>query len=283
MMLGRRVACTPPGPLGGPGPFAPSVPSVVDATRTQARQELGLVPGMLPSGATPQQANPASGQLDGPTYCPPTPDLADYYDFWTASGDLQAVFDWITSHPPAGFSVGGYGQELHYSQIESEFVELSSTSGTLLVVGVPLPGGGTALRADSQLIWKNPRPAGEELPPEREQRDDCRPASRRDHIQPTTVSDPVQVSQIVAATDSLPSLQPYYIDPCSTPANVESKVVRVTFTDAKGNVLAEADANDGGCFPNPVTFSVGGQPQPMLDDAYGYTHSLASITGMDLS
>jgi hypothetical protein len=130
---------------------------------------------VLPPGATRSEHEPAGdgGALAYPfESTPDTPNAIDDHEWWVLPDSPAVVIGYVQSHPPSGGRLGfsgmrgGHGQPT-VSAIAFSWPQIVRTTSTrsLLVEVVPLADGSTGVRADSQVVWITPRPAGERVPP----------------------------------------------------------------------------------------------------------------------
>ncbi len=151
------------------------------ASRVAAHQLLERL--KLPAGAV------KSGLVAGipadlwtPSELIATPHRVDVYGVWRLPQSVRQVIRFIENHGPPGLQLGlgsqsGGGSAGQSQGRGSRFVvdtatEEFNSSGTVATViwrelalqADALKGGGTALRADAQAGWLNPRPAAERIP-----------------------------------------------------------------------------------------------------------------------
>jgi hypothetical protein len=242
--------------------------------QTLAGTLIGEVP--LPAGAAEVSSDPESSRthpwLDV-TEVPLSTLLVDVGRFWRVPGDPKSVMDWIAAHPPPGFTKSGK--------------ETGSANGTMrfwgvhLAASIPGPisrriaqeeltigataadGGGTALRADAQVVWMIPRPARETIP-----------AGVRsvlvsvDHhgggaFKDASVTAPGKVARLVSYVDSLQLVQPSQI-PCPA-IGPSTRVLELRFLGPAGTRAGPlARAVEDGC--DGLTFYVRGHRERPLDE-----------------
>ena len=271
-----------------PGPTAED-PSVVAAAHQDARKLIASFNPPPHAVAVNDRSARVGGGAPG---CPATPNLASFYDLWTVKGDMQSVIASIRSHPPRGGTPSDNAQsgqcpppgEAGACHITSESVAFTcppmpgvSSQRMLWVSAAPFASHKVGLRVVSQVVWLSPRAASEKVPAGVSSVSVVVTTASGTTSGPYAVSDPSKIDQIVALTDALPPAQPG-VQAC--PADYGG-AVRVTFKAADGSVLAEADAEPGGC--GDVTFSIRGQPQPVLSGAQSYIQQLEPIVGFTMS
>jgi hypothetical protein len=240
----------------------------------------------LPAGATRSSADPAANSaLNMPAIETATPARVDRHAFWRVPGAPQTAIAWIRAHPPAGssgvFTSGvssvhfvPYAWSVSFSFPVKPGVLRSKTLG---VVVTAARGGGTAVRADAELVWTVVRPGWERVPA------GVRAVTITDDRlgepagSPRTVTDPAQVNRIVALVNGLPRAQPGVF---SCPADM-GPLVGLSFLPAPGAVpVAVASADGSGC--GIVTFRIGGRTAPSLSGGPGLIKSLDSLLGTQL-
>jgi hypothetical protein len=144
------------------------------------------------------------------------------------------------------------------------------TQRWLVVLAVP-DGGGTAIRADAQVVWLPARPSAERIPPGATVVTvtpvfGFQPDKKLEPLDPAfTVTDPAKVAGIAAAIDGL-AVYPPGVRAC--PADF-GPAMRLTFrTSVTGPVVARLTAGYGLC--GIVSVSIEGSSMPALSD---YTRS----------
>jgi hypothetical protein len=234
----------------------------------------------LPAGAQPSATDPArSDALARSPSAPATPALVDLHRFWWLPGGLQEVSNWIQHHPPHGATGNMGGASATPGGTTSQWTGFgfAPRSGVLsereLIVTVAhARGGGTALRADAQVVWVVARPSSERVPGDVRQiiivvRRPSVPASA-----PQRVAAAAQIRAIVSLVNLLPLSQPGVV---SCPADV-GPFVRLRFLPATGSSpLAEVTADGSGC--GLVTFSLRGHSEPALAGGPGLIRRLEAI------
>ena len=261
---------------GGGGPTSPS------AARVAAQWILGQL--QLPPGASRAQSDLSASQLAMPGTRPGTPDLVDLHSFWRVPGDHFSVFEWISDHPPAGSELRESGASGRNGSIVSQWVGFSFggfptewPSETLLVTVAAARGGGTAVRADAQVVWLLKRAASERIPAGAR----AVIASERTAFGPQgpwNVAGLARVKRAVSIIDALPVFQPGVF---SCPAD-NGPIVTLTFTSAAsgGHRLATAIVDGGGC--EAVQLWLNGRREHALQGNPGLLNQLSSALGVSL-
>ena len=256
------------------------------AARVVAQRMLGLL--KPPPGATPTSADPSEAKLLGQApQRQATPNRVDVHAFWRAPGDPQSVIAWVRAHSPGGSAPNLEGESGNFfSDGTASFVGFPFTpvpgafSYRELIVSVSAArGGGTAMRADAQVVWLVRRPVSERIPA------GVRAVTISDrHITgtspgPWTVTDHARVHRIVALVDALPAAQPGAV---ACPAD-SGPIVTLRFETAAtgGRTLARATADGSGC--GGVGLWIHGHRSPGLEGGPGLIRQLGSLLGTSLS
>lgn len=236
----------------------------------------------LPPGAQSAPADPSSSHLlSQPAMAPRTPALVDDRAFWTVPGSPRAVLDWIEGHPPAGSVRDASSSTATSSGITTMSdgysfgaVRRIESQRELVVTVAHAPGGGTALRADSQVVWIVTRPRSERIA-----KDVTKVLIKRLERRPVTVAtitSPARVRQIVKLVNRLPVAQPG-VRFC--PA-IRGPGVLIDMLDATKRIAALMAYNSD-CVG--VEFTLRGKAQPPLGHGSELISSLASLAGVKLS
>jgi hypothetical protein len=238
----------------------------------------------LPSGAMRSQADPSASELATPVSRPGTPDLVDLHSFWRVPDDQFSVLEWIRDHPPAGSKLREQGTSGRNGSIDSQWVGFSFVgfptewlSETLLVTVAAARGGGTAVRADAQVVWLLKRAASERIPARaRAVIASERTAFRRQG--PWSVADVARVKRAVSVIDALPVVQPGWF---SCPGD-NGPIATLTFTTAAsgGRRLATAIVDGGGC--EAVQLWINGHWERALQGGPRLLDQLSSALGISL-
>jgi hypothetical protein len=238
-----------------PAAIAVSAPDVnLVAARAAAEQILALTP--LPPGATAQSTDQSTNEAL--THVVPFRggQLVDRHQYWTLSESPSSVSDYVWLYPPAGsqysgLEIGGF-PPYFWSEIRTFPGATGRLSSEMLQVSVAAaPGGGTAVRADAEVIW---RPSWEQIPA----------SSRAAKVQLDGVAQrtvrgmgTARLRELVDA-DSVVGPGGY-----SCPAGVQGQVVTVTFVDARARPVARVTYNSAdGC--DFMGISVRGRRGPEL-------------------
>jgi hypothetical protein len=239
----------------------------------------------VPPGATPVSADPSRSKVLGASPSrPATPALVDVHKFWRVPGDPQSALNWIQSHPPSphhdttGRTLTSTGGESAWDGYSFSPIPGTLSSRVVIVSAARATGGGTALRADAQVIWVVTRPAWERLPSGIREvtitaHHPGKPASAT-----VTVTRMSKVRKIVALIDALPAFQPGAF---ACPADFGSSV-ELDFRHTPGAApLAIATADGSGC--GGVTFRLRGHRGPPLAGGPGLIRRLSSLLRIGFS
>jgi hypothetical protein len=270
--------------VGGAYAFASGARGPTNSIAARVASKRILAALLLPASATRSQRDPSGSSLSRPATRPVTPSLVDLHEFWRVTGDPLAVLDWITAHAPAGSRVAMRGAGGVNGVVTSRYVGFSFggfrtewPSETLLVTVTAAQGGGTAVRADGQVVWLFERPASERIPA------GVGAVTISDHRingaspGPWTVTDHARVRRIVALLDHLPAAQPGAV---ACPADL-GPLMTATFSTAGGQRLATAYAEGGGC--GFVNLWIQGRREPALEGGPGLIKRIGSLLGTSLS
>jgi hypothetical protein len=203
----------------------------------------------------------------------------DVHEFWRVPGDPQAALAWIQAHPPAGSnrdmsgeSLGSGGEISRWDGYSFAAVAAVLSDRLVLVSAARATGGGTALRADAQVIWVTRRPAWEHLPGGLKVvtltvRRPGKPASA-----PRMVTGASMVHKIVALVDALAVVQPGAV---ACPADV-GPLVKLSFRRARSlPPVATAIVDGSGC--GGVRFRLRGRSGPTLAGGPRLIRQLSSL------
>jgi hypothetical protein len=236
------------------------------AERDVARR---LAAAALPPGARRVDQLPKSLHLNGPGEEPATPNLVDRGAEYVTSMGAAPALAWVKAHPPTGAkqsltsSLGSKGKALVH-EVGFESGELPSVRERVLLVAVAArPGGGAAIRVDSQAVWVTRHPAAAKVPAGARLLD-LEYAHRGEHKRTATVSDPGEVAAFAALIDGAEAAQPGEHGCPEIPAN--SPRLTLTFRASRdGPALAEARQElPPGC-GHPLKLTVEGNETPALE------------------
>lgn len=268
--------------------FAGFTPTSRSAARTLATTLIGET--VLPPGAVASVTDPAvDAQLRHPFEDPDTPDLADLHRFWRVPGDLSNVIAWIRAHRPAGSNARGGGMSASRSGVvESAYVTFSFP-GSATPTGILGPltpvwlveavakatGGGTALRADAEVVWLKLRPASERIPLGVKLVTATLRGLGGGTITQRTVTTQWKVLKVEGIVNGLLLAQPG-LEAC--PDDVGPYFDLAFRSSVNAAPLAEAVADGSGC--GLVTFRIRGRSQPALIGGPKLVRQLSSLLGL---
>lgn len=262
--------------------LADSGPTNSASAQTAAQRILGKL--QLPPGATRSAGDPSGSKLASPATHPATPNLVDVHSFWRVPGDHFSVFDWIRQHPPAGSTLetqGGGGVNGAISSQWAGFSFLSPTWGgapseMLLLTVTAARGGGTAVRADAQVVWQFERPAAERIPAGVQSVSVSERGLNGHRSGRWTVTEPARVKRAASILDALPAGQP---GPVACPADW-GPYVTLTFASGRGEQVARAVVDGSGCLG--VNLWIRGHSQPWLQGNASLVKQLSAALGISL-
>lgn len=142
-----------------------------DVARSEASRLIGLV--RPPAGAQPADSSPVPGE-DDPPQQEASPDLAVQTRWWTVHRPVAEVLGWFQSRGVRGGHADGRGTSSGPDQPDVNYLIFSVRPKTWLhdetvLVTVTSDGhGGSAIRADAQVIWLPSRDPAETIRDQRE-------------------------------------------------------------------------------------------------------------------
>ena len=250
---------------------------------------------ILPASAVPWAAEPAGDRhyLARPGHVPAAVNLVDRHAWWTVPEDETAVSAFVSSHQPKGSRgvTEGVGDGIGFTtdSLTFELPPVGRSLGTrwLVVAMVTLPGDRTAVRADAEVQWLIPRPAGERIPSSARAlrvtvRRPGRPAASD-----VTVTSAAKVRRIAALINGLETQQPGVFD-CTGKADdpVITFAFRAQPAPAAAPVLARATQIIGpsprGGFCEPMTLTIGGRTQTPLLGGATVVHAAQRLLGTQI-
>ena len=244
------------------------------AAQRQAPRLLRLL--KLPAGAVAVSGDPSTGRLlSTAPFRPATANVVDVHRFWVVPGDPQSVLAWFDGHPPGrsqanmrGASASSHGFATAWSGFWFGPATSSLSDRELVVTVARARGGGTALRADSQVVWVTARPSWERVPSGARVVTISSRRLGRSPSSPLTVTAST-ATQIVRLVDALPAAQPGAVA-CPNDAG---PLVSLVFRHARtGPALATVVADGSGC--GDVSIRVGHRQGPPLTGGPGLIKQL---------
>ncbi len=165
------VAGATVGVVAGTSAGSPEPGSTVNRGRAIADARKRLRSFVPPPGSHRVHGLPKSLRLNGPGLRPGSPRYVDVHADWVSTEPVEAVRAYLESHTPpgsrhsltseAGGRGGAYRWDYGYSWPELANV---ADDRELLAGVVARPEGGSAIRADAQATYVEPKPAGERIP-----------------------------------------------------------------------------------------------------------------------
>lgn len=257
------------------------------AARVDARHLLSSV--RLPAGATLSRGDPSVGRrLGQANEAPASTALVDRHRFWRVSGDPAAVIAWLQAHPPARSqltgtsSSRGRGYEIEGLAFSVPSVPNVILLRTLVFSVTAARHGGSAVRADAEIVWVKPRPRAERVPAGvhvvtvTDTRIDIH-TGKSTTSAPIVVTAATKVDRIAQLVNGL-AIDQLGLVPC--PADFGPNVAVKFYAAPGGPVLAQADADGSGC--GTVSFTLNGKTEPTLIGGPGLIQHLDVLLGTTL-
>ena len=227
----------------------------------------------LPSGSSQSQTDPSGGSLAQPALGSSAQNSVDLTSFWRVPGDPRSVDQWLQQNPPSGAVLSGRGEGMLRHGTQEWDLEFSFGSpGRELAIGLVGAGGGTALRADAEVMWFVLRPRWEKVPRDvsslqvRSVAND--PPRRRSLI----VTSRSAIRRIVSMVNRLPAAQPVN-QHCPKDSGPD---VTLAFLQANGHKpVAVVSADGSGC--GGVRFTLRGRRGPALNGGRLLVSELESL------
>jgi hypothetical protein len=224
--------------------------------------------------------------LARPGYTTASAALVDRHAWWTVPGPMSNIAAFVKAHPPMGAKRSATGSAVQSGSITETFVgfSLPAIRGVLwqrqlVVVIAQLPDGVTGVRADAEVEWTVPRPAGERVPRGADLLKVTR-STLRGWPPPLslTVTNRTRIHRLAAILDRLPIVQPVAVA-CPGPR------ITLTFSAASGGPpLARAtmpvEGPEGSCAP--IIFAVRGRQERPLYAFPSLVHRVSKVLGTTL-
>jgi hypothetical protein len=212
----------------------------------------------------------------------------DVHETWRIAASPNAVTTAIRDSHPSGLKVAvntGSVIEQGVPYISAATFSAGPTAGlqseALALSITDAPNDSTLLRADAQVAWLGVRPPAQQLPAGIKRIGVIR-AEFEPGVLHWAIRDPAEISEIVKAMESLPSVPANA--GCPLAATSHRSEVTLKFRGANGKVLAEAGQPSGpevgAC--NPMYFSVGQQEEPSLAHGARVIELVGRIVGRNL-
>jgi len=237
-----------------------------------------------PAGARRERTEPAGdgGLLAAPPDAPASRALIDRHVLYVIDEPLSDVQHYYDGRRPARVrqvASGSASGPRAPANLNMTWAWATKPAGLVsrqtVIEMVALAGGVTGIRVDAQVIYRVPRPAGEQVPAGVTQVDITRAAPGRTPDLSRTVTSPAQVHAIVAMIDRLPIVQPNDI---ACPVQLAGIPV-VTFSFRAGpdgpslaSAAEQADVTEptGAC--DALTFATGSRAWPSLLHGATFLH-----------
>jgi len=213
--------------------------------------------------------------------------LIDRHAFYVVHQSLRQMHRYYTRDRPAGARQIGTGSATGPGVPANLNVTWQWQPGKpgiisrqTLIDMVTLPSGATGIRVDAQVIYRVPRPAGEQVPADVTEVDITRAAPGRVPDLSRTVTKPTQVHAIVALIDRLPIVQPDYI---ACPVELASvPIVTFSFRAGRtGQALAGASEHANVTEPtnacDALAFTTGTRSWPSLLRGARFLHQVDTL------
>ena len=137
-----------------------------DVARSEASRLIGLV--RPPAGARPSDSSPVKWEDDPPQQSS-TPDLVDLPRWWTVDSAPDQVLGWLSTHGVRGKHPAGRGTSSGPDQPDVSYLifrqrpKQGLDDETVLVTVTSDGHGGSAIRADAQVVWLPARDPAETI------------------------------------------------------------------------------------------------------------------------
>jgi hypothetical protein len=241
---------------------------------------LSFVP---PPGSHRVKGLPKSLHLSGPALRPGSPRYIDVHASWVSSESVEVVRTYLETHTPpgsrnsltseAGDRGGIYRWDYGYSWPELPNI---ADDRELLAGVVARPGGGSAVRADAQATYVEPKPKGEQIPKAASYLEAEEVFGRKVRIVGT--SSKAKVAATARLIDGLPILQRNGPEECG-PGSEETVTLKGIFRGSPGGpVLAETEQTLPAGYCDYIGVTVNGKAGRLLRDQNdGLTDALQKL------
>ena len=246
----------------------------------------------MPSNAVPLASVPRSSPVGSAPERVATPNLVDVHRIWRVPGSPRKILTLVRHSHPTGLEINGGGSGGHHAigqpEIETSWWVIFQAhprsglgSETLTISMTAAPKSGTLLRADGEVVWLSTRSPAERVPAGVSSIEVARGPTYRQITLHRTISAAGSVRRIVRAVDGLPIVQP---GTWVCPAEPVGPVVRLSFRNHTGNVLAQAmqaaGSEVGNC--SPMYFSAKGHEQKPLAEGARVIDTAGHVLGVQL-
>jgi hypothetical protein len=247
-----------------PGSMANRKAAIADARRRLD----SFVP---PPGSHRVRALPKSLQLGGPALRPGSPRYIDVDASWVSSESVANVRSFLATHTPPGATHsltsetgdrgGIYRWDYGYSWPELPNV---ADDRELLAGVVARPGGGSAIRADAEATYVEPKPKGEQIPKAASYLEAEEVFGRKVRVVGT--SSRAKIVATAKLIDGLPILQRNGPEECG-PGSEQTVTLKGIFrTSRGGRVVAETEQTLPAGFCDNIGLTIDGKEGRLLRD-----------------
>jgi hypothetical protein len=269
-------------PFSGSGPAAePGSAAARSAAVADARKRLSsFVP---PPGSHKVGSLPKSLQLNGPFTTVDTPRFLDVHAFWVSPSPVASVRAYLAKHTPPGArrsiqgEAGGRGGTYRWDYGYS-WPELANVASEreLQVGVVARPGGGSAIRADAQATYLEPKPKDERIPAGAGYLEAEETLGHQKRLVGTASASKIEATATLI--DDLPIIQSSGPTECGAIPS-EQATLKATFRTAPGGpILAETEQTLPAGFCDFIDLTIEGkEARGLFDEGEGLTKSLQHL------
>lgn len=267
----------------GSSPWEPTSTMARGPALADARERLRSF--QPPPGSRHVAGLPRSLHLHGPFETLGSPNFFDVHAYWVSTASVAEVRAYLADHAPPG-SRSSVSSELRtphgavrwdegYSWPELPEVAVERQ---LLVGVVARPGGGSALRADAQGVWLEPKPPSERIPAAASLLEVVETLGQRTHRASTTNA--TKITAVAELLDGFPIVQRSGPGSC-TAIPSEQAILHAYFRSAPGGpVLAETEQELPEASCQAIGLTIEGEEQrPLINEGRLLTRSLQHLLG----
>jgi hypothetical protein len=253
---------------------APEAGSRVNRGAAIADARKRLLSFVPPPGSHRVPGLPKSLRLNGPDLRPGSPRYVDVHATWVSSESVDNVREYLKSHAPPGArfkltSGAGDRSGIYRWDYGYEWPALPNVADErgLLVGVVARPTGGSALRADSQATYVEPKPKGERIPARARYLEVEEALGERTRTVGTSSRSKVDAADRLI--DSLPILQRNGSEECGPGAEHTVTLKAIFRISAGGPIVAETEQTLPAEFCDYVDVTIDGKQARLLVDVNG--------------
>jgi hypothetical protein len=256
-----------------------------EARRTALRDVYHrLVEVRLPPGARPIKAVGRGLQLNSADSIPKTPNLVQMHSYFLSPRPREAVLAWLKAHPPVSTGTQesgslGIGKKTVVKYLGFEWPELPGKvreRRTAFAVAAR-PGGGSAIRVDTQAVWITPHLAAATIPAGA-RFIDVRLRKQSRLRKSKVISDPAEVRSIAKLINGFEVSQPGTYD-CPLLRERDEELTLAFRHSRRGPVLARVgQAVPPGC-GRPLELTIHGRKPEYLEEGWLLLKRLRPILG----